>query len=42
MQQDVNVDETIARKYNRSKGHVIKMRRELNSLVKTRLKEISR
>jgi len=41
MQEDVNVDETIARKYNRSKGHVIKMRRELNSLVKTRLKEIS-
>jgi hypothetical protein len=36
---DINGDEDIAKKYKRSKGHVIKMKRHVVSLVKSKLKE---
>jgi hypothetical protein len=40
MQDDVNGDEAIAKKYKRSKGHVIKMKRMLSTLVKTKIKNL--
>lgn len=40
MQLDINADEDIAKKYKRSKGHVIKMKRQLSSLIKNKLKSI--
>ena len=39
MKDGVNGDDLIAKKYGRSKGHVIKMKRQLGSVVKTRIKE---
>jgi transposase len=41
MKEDINADEEIAKKYKRSKGHVIKMKRQLTSIVKTKLKGIT-
>ena len=36
---DINGDEDIAKKYKRSKGHVIKMKRHVVNLVKSKLEE---
>jgi len=41
MQHDVNSDEVIAKKFKRSKGHVIKMKRQLSSIVKTKMKSMT-
>jgi hypothetical protein len=41
MQYDINADEHIARKYKRSKGHVIKMKRQLSTLIKSKLKSMT-
>jgi hypothetical protein len=40
MQYDINADEEIAKKYRRSKGHVIKMKRQLSTIVKKKLKGV--
>lgn len=41
MQYDINADDDIAMKYKRSKGHVIKMKRQLRVLVKSKLKGVT-
>jgi len=41
MKYDINGDDEIAKKYKRSKGHVIKMKRMIVSTVKTKLKGLS-
>jgi hypothetical protein len=41
MQYDINADDDIAMKYKRSKGHVIKMKRQLSVLVKSKLKGVT-
>jgi hypothetical protein len=41
IQYDINADDFIAKKYRRSKGHVIKMKRQLSSLVKSKLKGVA-
>jgi len=37
---DINGDEDIAKKYKRSKGHIIKMKKNISTVVKSRLKEL--
>jgi DNA-directed RNA polymerase specialized sigma24 family protein len=37
---DINGDEKIAEKYNRSTGHVIKMKRQLGEVIRSKIKEI--
>jgi len=39
MKYDVNADNGIAKKYNRSKGHIVKMRRQLGQIVRSKMKE---
>lgn len=40
MKDDINGDDVIAKKYKRSKGHVIKMKRQLSQIVRTKMKSI--
>jgi len=40
MQYDINADEEIAKKYKRSKGHIIKMKKKMSGIVKSKLKEV--
>jgi hypothetical protein len=41
MKHGINADKEIAKKYNRSKGHVIKMKRQLGQIVRTKMKEMA-